>query len=232
MTPSRSCCVEPGRTLVTSRIYPEIPRRALYLCAVAGLFLLPAAPVFAQVSAVPAQVALQSIHIDILEGEGALNNIRQRDAREPAVQVTDENHKPVAGAIILFTVHTGPNGAGATFGGQSVTFSATTGSDGIARASSLQLGKSPGSYTIEVSATVGTLVASAIIHQSNVIGALSSTSPNVSNSAAVHHTVLGMSKTVAITVASVAIVGVVVGVVQATKNSGTSLTLGQSSIGP
>ncbi len=219
--------------LVTHRIHPANPRRTLHLCAAAALCLLPAAPMLAQISAVPAQVALQSLHIDILEGEGALNNIRQRDAREPAVQVTDENHKPVAGAVILFTVHSGPQGAGATFGdAQSLTFSATTGPDGIAHAPTLHLAKSPGSYTIEVSAAVGALVASAIIHQSNVIGALDSTSSNASNSATVHHSILGMSKTVAITVGSVVVVGVVVGVVQATKSNGTSLTLGQSSIGP
>ena len=30
-----------------------------------------------------------------VEGDGAINNIRQRTAREPIVQVEDENHKPV-----------------------------------------------------------------------------------------------------------------------------------------
>jgi hypothetical protein len=218
---------------VSNRIHPAKSSRTLNLCAAAAFCLLPAAPLRAQLTAAPAQAALQSLHIDILEGEGALNNIRQRDAREPAVQVTDENHKPVAGAVILFTVHSGPQGAGATFGdAQSLTFSATTDQNGIAHASTLHLTKSPGSYTIAVSASVGTLVAEAIIHQSNVIGALNSGNSNISNSTAVHHTVLGMSKTVAITVASVVVVGVVVGVVQATKSNGTSLTLGQSTIGP
>ena len=220
---------------MTRRTHPQPFSRKLPLCAAAALCcMLPVSRLSAQLASAPAQVALQSIHIDILEGEGALNNIRQRDAREPAVQVTDENHKPVAGALILFTIHSGPNGAGATFAsGQSLTFSATTGPDGIAHASSLQLAKSPGSYTIEVSATIGTLVASAIIHQSNVIGALNSSSTsNASSSANVHHAVLGMSKAVAITVGSVVVVGVVVGVVQATKSSGTSITLGQPTIGP
>ena len=46
-------------------------------------------------SAVP-----QNLQITILDGEGALNNIKQRTAREPIVQVTDENHKPVAGAVV------------------------------------------------------------------------------------------------------------------------------------
>lgn len=50
-----------------------------------------------------AQVA-PMLNLVVLEGEGATNNIRQRTAREPIVQVEDENHKPVAGAIVVFTL--------------------------------------------------------------------------------------------------------------------------------
>src|SRR5580698_3027377 len=73
----------------------------------------------------------QHLIITIIEGEGALNNIRQRDAREPIVQVTDENHKPVAGVALLFLIH-GNSGASATFGSNSLTFSTTTDAQGIA----------------------------------------------------------------------------------------------------
>ena len=38
-----------------------------------------------------AQVA-PMLNLVVLEGEGATNNIRQRTAREPIVQVQDENH--------------------------------------------------------------------------------------------------------------------------------------------
>jgi hypothetical protein len=188
----------------------------------------------AQLTSAPAQVALQSLHIDILEGEGALNNIRQRDAREPVVQVTDENHKPVGGAVVLFLVHEGPNGASASFG-QSLSLSVTTGPDGIAHGTGLLVGKTPGSFTISVTAAVGSLVAAAVvIHQSNVLGALNSSSNPASLGGGVtsRHTILGMSKTLAVTVGSVVVAGVVVGVVQATKSSGTSVSLGAPSIGP
>ena len=40
-----------------------------------------------------AQVA-PMLNLVVLEGEGATNNIRQRTARDPVVQVEDENHKP------------------------------------------------------------------------------------------------------------------------------------------
>ena len=39
------------------------------------------------------------LNLVVVEGEGQINNIKQRSAREPVVQVQDENHKPVAGAI-------------------------------------------------------------------------------------------------------------------------------------
>jgi hypothetical protein len=207
-------------------------RLSCWLCV--AVLLVFGTRVQGQLSSAPAQVALTGLHIDILEGEGALNNIRQRDAREPAVQVTDENHKPVGGVVVLFLIHDGANGAGATFAGQATSLSVTTGADGIARPSTLTLGKSPGSFTIAVSATLGTLVATAVIHQSNFLGPLnsSSNSTNVSTSTSVRHTFLGMSKTVAVLVGSGIVAGVVIGVVATNKTPGTSVTLGAGTIGP
>ncbi len=113
----------------------------------------------------------QKLMITILEGDGALNNIRERDAREPIVQVTDENHKPVAGALILFTIHDAANGAGASFAGGASTLSVTTGPDGIAHATGLAP-RGSGSFTITVAASLGAVVAAeAVIHQSNLITA-------------------------------------------------------------
>ena len=202
--------------------------------------------------------APQKLMITILDGDGALNNIRQRDAREPIVQVTDENHKPVAGALVLFTIHGGSGGAGATFSGAQ-TLTVTSGPDGIAHASGLQLAKSPGSFTISVSATVavaaGVVVAASevLIHQSNIIGALttstSATSASSASSASstsgtagassgstAAHTGLGhllhLGHTGTIVAASTAVaVAVVVTVVVVTQNNSTSLTLGSSTVG-
>jgi hypothetical protein len=49
----------------------------------------------------------------IVEGEGAINNVRQRIAREPIVEVVDENKNPVPGALVTFLLP--QNGAGAVF---------------------------------------------------------------------------------------------------------------------
>ena len=59
--------------------------------------------------------------ITILEGEGALNDIRQRTAREPIIEVRDENHKPIAGAVVLFTLQ--GSGPGGSFAEGAQTFS-------------------------------------------------------------------------------------------------------------
>ena len=114
----------------------------LWMCGVARAQILKTGP----------DAAPQKLMITILDGDGALNNIRQRDAREPIVQVTDENHKPVAGALVLFTIHGGSGGAGATFEGAQ-TLTVTTGQDGIAHATGIQVAHSPGSFTVSVTAT-------------------------------------------------------------------------------
>jgi hypothetical protein len=191
-------------------------------------------PVLGQVSQV-APAGTQHLYINILEGEGALNNIRQRDAREPVVQVTDENHKPVAGVALLFLIHGGSSGATATFEG-GLSFSTTTDAQGIAHAVGLHLGTHPGSFTISVTASVnGVVAASSVIHESNIITALnstaSSTASNVGSTVA-KHGLLHLSKTALIATGSaVAATAVVVTVVVVTKNDSTSLTLGSSTVG-
>ena len=75
----------------------------------AVLISLPLAPMAG------AQDAPPKLNIVIVEGDGAINNIRQRTAREPIIQVEDENHKPVAGAAVIFALN--GQGAGGSFAG-------------------------------------------------------------------------------------------------------------------
>ncbi len=108
----------------------------------------------------------QRLHIDILEGEGALNNIRQRTAREPIVQVEDENHKPVAGVLVLFAAQRGGSGASASFSGSS-TLTVITGPDGRAVGRGLIPNADKGSFNVQVTATLGQLTDGAVIHEVN-----------------------------------------------------------------
>jgi len=108
-----------------------------------------------------------ALKIVVLEGEGAVNNIKQRTAREPIVQVEDENHKPVAGALVLFTLpDSGPSGV---FPGGSKTLMVYTDAQGRAVGKGLQPNKNAGQYQIAVNATYKGLTTSTTISQSNVL---------------------------------------------------------------
>jgi hypothetical protein len=112
------------------------------------------------------------LQIVIIEGEGAINNVKQRVNREPIVQVEDENHKPIAGAAIIFFL---PNdGPGGTFANGNMTFTTTTNSQGQAVARGIRFNNQAGSMQIRVSASFAGQTASAIITQTNVLGVAAS----------------------------------------------------------
>jgi len=209
------------------------PGRRL-IAAAAGLAMLACNSVQAQMVKTGVEGGPQKLIITILDGEGALNNIRQRDAREPVVQVTDENHKPVAGVALLFLIHDGAKGANASFNGAS-SFAATTGPDGVAKTAGLQVGRTPGTFTITVTATLGTIIATTIIHQGNIISALnapSDPSSGGSSTTGAQHGILHMGKTAKYVAGSVAVAGgLIVVVVVAQSSKSTSLTLGSSTVG-
>jgi hypothetical protein len=215
--------------------------------ALALIFTIgPAPALFAQASAVGQAVAAapMSLHITILDGEDALNSIRERTAREPIVQVDDENHKPVAGALLLFTINDGPEGASGTFSGATSTLSVTTGADGRGVAHGLLPNKTPGKYTITVSATLGALVATAIIHQSNIAGAApggSSSSvaspeqPNPSSGSIGTKTpgrLARIPKKYWAIGGGVVVVGTILGVTLTRGGSSTTITPGNGTVGP
>ena len=111
-----------------------------------------------------AQVA-PMLSLVVLEGEGATNNIRQRTAREPVVQVQDENHKPVAGAIVVFTLPS--NGAGGVFANGAKTLSMVSDNQGQAVARGFRPNGLKGQYQIRVNATHQGQTASLNINQTN-----------------------------------------------------------------
>ena len=110
------------------------------------------------------------LNIEIIEGEDAVNNIKQRVSREPVVQVTDENHKPVAGAVILATLP--EHGAGGTFAGGAKTLSLTTDARGRATLRGFEPNSSKGKFQIKIQASFQGVVAQRVITQTNVAPAL------------------------------------------------------------
>jgi hypothetical protein len=114
-----------------------------------------------------AQAAPTKLNIVIVEGEGAINNVRQRTAREPIVQVQDENHRPVAGAAVLFLLpDSGPSGV---FEGGGRTLSVKTDSAGRAVAKGLKVNQAQGKFQIQVEASYQGVTATTTISQVNAV---------------------------------------------------------------
>jgi len=111
----------------------------------------------------------KQLTISILEGEGAINNIKQRTAREAIVQVQDENHKPVAGVAVTFFL--ADHGASGVFANGSQSMTVLTDTNGQAAMRGMVPNKMAGKMEIRVSARLGDLNADAVITQTNAAGA-------------------------------------------------------------
>ena len=111
--------------------------------------------------------AAPMLNLVVVEGEGATNNIRQRTARAPVVQVEDENHKPVAGAIVVFTLPS--NGAGGAFANGARTLSMVSDSKGQAVAHGFRPNGLKGQFQIHVNASFQGLTAAVAITQTNAV---------------------------------------------------------------
>jgi hypothetical protein len=122
----------------------------------------------------PARLSAQTpaptqLNIVILEGEGAINNLRQRVAREAIVQVEDENHKPLSGVAVTFLLPDyGPSGV---FLDGSRSMTVMTDAQGKAIARGIQPNKVSGKMQIRVNAKYQGLTQSTVITQTNAVGA-------------------------------------------------------------
>ena len=47
--------------------------------------------------------SIEKLEITIIQGGNLVNHVKRRVASEPIVEVSDQNHSPVAGAIVTFT---------------------------------------------------------------------------------------------------------------------------------
>ncbi len=111
--------------------------------------------------------APKMLTIEIIEGEAELNDVRARTAREPIVQINDENHKPVAGALVLFSIQSGGGQPGATFAGLA-NYSTRTDALGRAVGRGFKPTKHTGNYQIQVQALFAGATAAAEIHETNI----------------------------------------------------------------
>jgi hypothetical protein len=108
-----------------------------------------------------------ALYVVVLEAEGSLNNIKTRTAREPIVRVEDENHRPVAGAVVTFLApQQGPSG---TFLNGFKNVEQVTDMKGIAASGKFRPNTVTGQFVIQVSASYNGKIASAVINQTNIL---------------------------------------------------------------
>lgn len=121
-------------------------------------------PMVAAAQELPA--AQPRFKINVIRGEGAQNRVTKgRATSQAVVEVRDENDRPVAGAIVTFTLpNTGPGG---TFTSGGLTTTVTTNQAGQATAT-FTPNNVAGSYNINVSAAVQGQTVTTSIAQTNL----------------------------------------------------------------
>jgi hypothetical protein len=122
--------------------------------------LLFATAFYGGVRGLNSQTQPQAINLVVIEGEGENMKIGERAPKPPLVRVEDENHKPIAGAAVIFTLPT--EGATGDFGG-SKTLTVVTDSQGEAAGKGLKVNMLPGKLPIYVNASYRGLTAKATI---------------------------------------------------------------------
>src|SRR3954470_17254611 len=95
--------------------------------------------------------AAEPIKVVVMEGDGAINNIRLQRAKEPVVRVETEGGSPVSGAVVHFAMPA--RGPGAVFGDGGLTLTVTTEADGRAMGRGLRPNKTAGQFEIRVTAS-------------------------------------------------------------------------------
>ncbi len=162
---------------------------------------------------ISAETQAPKLNVVVLEGNGAINNIRQRVAREIIVQVEDENRKPVSGASVSFTLP--DQGPSARFSNDSRNSVVQTDSVGRATVRGLRVNSIPGKMEIRIRASFQGQTASASIVQTNVVVATAA----AAGAAGAATAAAGMGKVLAI-VAIVAGVAVGGGIAAASRGGG------------
>jgi hypothetical protein len=160
------------------------------------------------------------LNIVVLEGDGAVNNIKQKIARDVTVRVEDTNHKPLPGAIVTFV--SPQQGASGTFLNGSKNVQEVTNVKGVAVTRGFQPNKATGSFQIKVKASYDGQTGATTINQTN---------------AAENKGFLGLSAKQLIVIGSIAAVGVGAGIAAGSRSSGsgaatgTTITAGSATVG-
>ena len=108
---------------------------------------------------------MPNLNVVVIEGDGVINNVKQRTPREMIVQVEDKNHNPIGGALVTFVApRQGPAGS---FVGQNNTLSLMTGNDGRVTVTTFQPNGVEGPFRLDVTASSQGHAGTATITQTN-----------------------------------------------------------------
>jgi hypothetical protein len=118
-----------------------------------------------------------TLRVVVLEGDGAINNVRAHTTHDPVVEVRNERDEFVPGASVTF--QTPATGASAEFGDGLRSFITQTDREGRAVAHGLRPNLITGSYEIRVTASFQSQTASAVITQTNAAPAVAKSSKKI-----------------------------------------------------
>jgi hypothetical protein len=115
--------------------------------------------------AVVARSAATVPRLEILEGDGAINNISLHRAKEPVVRVVDEDGHPIPDVAVTFVLP--GQGAGGSFSNGQASLTVMTDANGQAVGRGLRPNGTAGQFQIRVTTSMGGQVATANIMQTN-----------------------------------------------------------------
>jgi hypothetical protein len=115
--------------------------------------------------AVLARSAAAVPRIEVLEGDGAINNIRLHHAKEPVVRVVDQDGHPIPNVAVTFLLP--GNGASGTFADGKDSLTVMTDENGRAVGQGLRPNGSAGQFQIRVTTSFQGQAATANISQTN-----------------------------------------------------------------
>jgi hypothetical protein len=117
----------------------------------------------ATLSLAVAQQVPARIDIVVVEGEDVTTAVRQRVTRDPVVRIEDDDHRPVAGATVVFALPV--SGTSGEFANGSKTLIVVTESSGLAVGQGLRTNEVPGQLQIYVTASYHGVRARTLINQ-------------------------------------------------------------------
>ena len=111
------------------------------------------------------EATISMLKIEVVEGEGAINNIRLHRAKEPVVRTVDENNQPLSGVSVTFLLPV--MGPGGEFPGNIRELAMQTDEKGEAAGKGLVPNQMVGKFQIRVAASYRGERANAAINQTN-----------------------------------------------------------------